>query len=255
MCPSAVRDQTRRVDTTTPEIDIHRARPAAEVKGGIIVIHEIWGLVDHIKEVADRFAAEGYLAYAPDILSRAGITPEAGAELMELMQHPDESVRQAAQPTFRERMAPARDPEYGRWATEALRSVLNELADELAADPGADGRLGVTGFCFGGSYAFALAAADQRIHAAVPFYGSPPDLDAAQRIGCPVLAFYGDQDERLMADLPEVTEQLTGAGVDFTAQVYPGAGHAFFNDTGARYDEQAAGDAWRRTLDFFAANL
>lgn len=233
------------------EIDVHRAIPNGEVKGGLILIHEIWGLVEHIKDVADRFAAEGYVTFAPDILSRAGLTPKAGAELQALLSDPDEEKRLAAQPLLRERTAPARDPEYGAWAIRTLRGVV----DELAAQPGVDGRLAVLGFCFGGTYSFALAAADQRIKASVPFYGAPPDLTRVGDIVCPVLAFYGDQDERLITGLPEVQAAMRDAGVDFTAQVYEGAGHAFFNDTGRQYDERAAQDAWRRTLDFLAGSL
>lgn len=236
---------------TGSEVDVYKAVPQGDVKGGLIVIHEIWGLVDHIKDVADRFAREGYVAYAPDILSRAGITPEAGKELLELLQNPDENARVAAQPSFRERMAPAHDPAYGAWALQALAKVV----DDLAAHPGVDGRIGVVGFCFGGSYSFGLAATDDRIRAAVPFYGAPPDQISVKNISCPVLAIYGETDERLMSGLPEVTKRLQEAGVDFTSKVYPDAGHAFFNDTSPRYQARAAADAWTTTLDFFARNL
>jgi carboxymethylenebutenolidase len=232
-------------------IDVYKAVPDGEIKGGLIIIHEIWGLADHIKTVAERFAVEGYLAYAPDILSKAGITPAAGRELMEIMENPDEQARLAAQPTFRERMAPAHDPEYGAWAVAALKGVV----DDLAAQPGVDGRIGAVGFCFGGSYAFALAASDERIRAAVPFYGSPPEQIAMKGIGCPVLAIYGEQDERLISGLPDLTRLLEEAGVDFTSKVYPDAGHAFFNDTASHYQPAAAADAWMSTLDFLGRHL
>lgn len=236
---------------TGSEVDVYKAVPTGEIKGGLIVIHEIWGLVDHIKEVADRFAAVGYVTYAPDILSKAGITPQAGKELMELTHNPDEKVRVAAQPTFRERMAPARDPAYGAWALQALKRVV----DDLAAEPGVEGRIGVVGFCFGGSYSFGLAAIDDRIRASVPFYGAPPAQVAVENISCPVLAIYGETDERLISGLPEVTRQMQEAGVDFTSKVYPDAGHAFFNDTGSNYQPEAAADAWTITLDFLDRNL
>ncbi|MBO0811358.1 MAG: dienelactone hydrolase family protein [Microlunatus sp.] len=236
---------------TGSEIDIYKAVPTGQVKGGLIVIHEIWGLVDHIRAVADRFADAGYIAYAPDILSKAGITPQAGKELQELTQHPDEKVRVAAQPTFRQRMAPAHDPGYGAWALGALSKVI----DDLAVRPGVDGRIGVVGFCFGGSYSFGLAATDDRICAAVPFYGAPPDQVSVADIGCPVLAIYGEQDERLITGLPDVAKAMQEAGVDFTSKVYPDAGHAFFNDTSSHYQPAAAADAWTITLDFIARNL
>lgn len=242
---------TAAANGTADDIEIYRAVPEGEIRGGLVLIHEIWGLVDHIKEVADRFAAEGYLTFAPDILSKAGITPEAGRELLELVQNPDEKVRVAAQPLMRERTAPAHDPAYGAWAVSALQGVV----DELAAQPGVDGRIAVLGFCFGGSYSFALAAADRRIRAAVPFYGAPPDPEKIPDISCPVLAIYGEDDERLMSGLPEVTERMREADIDFTVKVYEGAGHAFFNDTGSRYDPEAAADAWRLSLDFLKQHL
>lgn len=233
------------------EIEVFKAIPTGEIKGGLVLIHEIWGLVDHIRDVAGRFAAEGYLTYAPDLLSKAGMTPKIGQELIELSKDPDEEKRVTAQPLMREKAGPAFDPEYAGWAVEALRSVV----DDLAAQPGVDDRLAVLGFCFGGTYSFALAATDDRIKAAVPFYGAPADLTKVSSIGCPVLALYGDQDERLMTGLSDVEAAMKGAGVDFTSKVYPGAAHAFFNDAGPRYDEAAARDAWRLSLDFLERSL
>ena len=144
--------------------DVYRAEPVGELRGALIVIHEIWGLVDHIKRVADRYAAEGYLVIAPDILSRGGITPEVGLEIATLMAGAEED-RTKAQPLMREKMAPVNVPEYAAWAVGALKSVV----DYLEVQPEVDGRIGVLGFCFGGSYSFALAAADRRIRGAVPF--------------------------------------------------------------------------------------
>jgi carboxymethylenebutenolidase len=153
---------------------------------------------------------------------------------------------------MREKMAPIQEPAYGQWAVKGLRACV----DHLASQPGASTGIGVLGFCFGGSYSFAVAAADSRIRAAVPFYGQPPETSETATICCPVLAFYGDQDERLMEGLPAVTSAMAEAGIDFTAQVYPGVGHAFFNDTNpATYDEAAAADAWRRTLSFLELSL
>ena len=122
------------------------------------------------------------------------------------------------QPVMREKMAPMQDPGYGQWAV----GRLSRTVDHLAAYDGVGDRLGVMGFCFGGSYSFALAAADARIKVAIPFYGSPPDQSSLAAIGGPVLAFYGETDERLITGLPAVREQMAAAGVDFTAQVYPG---------------------------------
>jgi carboxymethylenebutenolidase len=232
-------------------LDVYRAEPVGELRGALIVIHEIWGLVDHIKNVADRYAAEGYLVIAPDILSHGGITPQVGLEIATLMAGSEED-RTKAQPLLHEKMAPVNVPEYAAWAVGALKSVV----DYLEAQPDVDGRIGVLGFCFGGSYSFALAAADRRIRGAVPFYGSPPATAELAHLDCPVLALYGEQDERLITGLPEVTARMHDAGVQFEPYVYPDAGHAFFNDTNKHaYRPDVAADAWARSLEFLRETL
>lgn len=232
---------------------VYRSIPpgATPVRGGLVVIHEIWGLVPHIKEVADRFAAQGYVVYAPDILSHGGVTPAVGAELERLRESTDPAEQHRLQPLMREAMTTARQPEYASWAIAALRQVVTALESE----PGVDSRIGVIGFCFGGTFTFALAAADSRIRIAFPFYGSPPDGSVAS-IACPVRAFYGGQDERLMAALPELRERMAAAGIDFTAQVYPNAQHAFFNETNTHaYNAAAAADAWQQVLGYLASEF
>jgi len=233
-------------------VTVYRAAPIVPPRGAVIVIHEIWGLVPHIRDVADRFAAEGWLTIAPDILSDAGITPEVGLELETLMRNPDEAIRTAAQPILRDKLSTSRSPEFAATAVAKLRRVV----DALVAEPGVDGRIGVTGYCFGGHYSFELAVADDRVKAAVPYYGSPPPLDEVGRIACPVLALYGEIDPPLMESLPALRAAMVAAKVDFTDHVYPGAKHAFFNDTSASvYDPDSAADAWRRTLTFFTEHL
>ncbi len=240
------------IEVPGSELTAYRADPPGEPKGALIVLHEIWGLVDHIRDVADRFAAEGYLVLAPDILSGAGVTPSVGQELHDLAMNPDEAVRTAAQPLLREKLTASREPEYGAWAVGQLRKVV----DHLEAQPGVDGRIAVTGFCFGGSYSFALAATEPRIRAAAPFYGAPPESADIASIACPVHAFYGGLDERLMESLPAVSTAMADAGVDFETTVYQGARHAFFNDTNTTtYDPDAASDAWSRVLAFLGSRL
>jgi carboxymethylenebutenolidase len=229
--------------------DVHTATPPAgtPVKGGLIVIHEIWGLVDHIRDVADRFAREGWVVAAPDILSRAGMTPNLGEQLSAIRAGDDDDAKNAAQTRMREAAAPMRSPEYAVWAVGALQEVL----DWLDAQPGTAGHLAVTGFCFGGTYSFALAAADTRIRAAVPFYGAPPESTELPSIGAPILAFYGDEDERLITGLPEVSREMADAGVHFSPTVFQGTGHAFFNDTNPHaYHADYAAQAWQATLRF-----
>ncbi|RNE66478.1 dienelactone hydrolase family protein [Cryobacterium tepidiphilum] len=240
------------IDLPGGAVSAYLCEPTGPARGGVVLIHEIWGLVDHITDVADRLAAEGYITIAPDLLGPVGIPAELGTELQSIMFNPDPAVRSAGQPLLRERMAPIHAPDFARFALDALHACV----DHLAARPEVAERIAVTGFCFGGSYSFALAAADPRIVAAAPFYGSPPALDAVGDITASVYAFYGGTDERLMRSLPEVTAAMTDAGVDLTAQVYPGAGHAFFNDTNPQtYDPAAAADAWARLLAFLEWSL
>jgi len=229
----------------------YRAEPVGPPRGGLIVIHEIWGLVEHITNVADRFAAEGYLVVAPDILSVIGMEPALGQELHRAMFSPDEATRLAAQPRLRDALSPMRSPEFSAGAVASLIKAV----DYLEAQPGVNGRVAVTGFCFGGTYSFALVAADPRVRAAVPWYGTAPDAAAVARITCPVFAIYGSIDEALMTALPEVETTMAAAGVDFTAKVYEGAKHAFFNDTGANFDADAAADAWPLALGFLQKSL
>lgn len=228
------------------------AEPRGEVRGAVVVIHEIWGLVEHITGIADRFAAEGYLAIAPDLLSEIGIEANIGLELQEIMFNADPAVRSAGQPRLRDALAPLTTPEYSAWALASLRRTV----DELVARPVVDGRIAVVGFCFGGSHSFALAAADARIRAAVPFYGSAPNKAAIAGIGCPILAFYGDGDSTLIDALPTLTAQMAAAGVNFTPTVFSGVGHAFFNDTNpVTYNAEVATVAWEQTLAFLRRTL
>jgi len=240
------------IQLTAPDgtdFDVYVARPQADdakVVGGLVLIHEIWGLVAHIRDVADRFAAEGWLVAAPDILSKAGVGPHLGEELFGQMNSPDEAVRTAAQPRLRDALSEMRAPGYAEWAVPALKTVV----DWLEHQPAVDRRIAVTGFCFGGTYAFALAASDDRIGAAVPFYGTAPAPDRIAQIQAPVLALYGELDPTLVDALPGVRQAMADAGVDFEAVVYPGAQHAFFNDTGSRYSAAHAMEAWARVLEF-----
>ncbi len=237
------------------DLTAYRADPPAGAggpRGAVIVIEEIWGLVDHVKDVADRVAAQGYVAVAPDLLGHVGLTPEVGERLFALMFNGTEADRLAAQPEMRAATSPSRQPEFAEWAVPALRAVVDDLADE----PGVHGRVAVMGFCFGGTYTYALAAAEPRLRAAIPFYGHFPESADPASIACPILAFYGEQDHGSTDSVPELEALMTRAGVDFTARVYHGVGHAFFNDTSpSRYNAEVAADAWERVLAFLDAHL
>ncbi|MDQ0827035.1 carboxymethylenebutenolidase [Arthrobacter sp. B2I5] len=232
-------------------VQAYVSEPAGTPKGGLVVVHEVWGLVRHTKDVADRFAAEGYVAVAPDLLSGAGGVPDLSGELQEAAFDPQQ--RSNAQPRLRKHMAPMRSPEYAKHAVAALRVCF----DHLEGVPGLAGRVAAMGFCLGGTYTFSLAVAEPRLRAAVPFYGHAEFKDAELRaINCPVLSFYGEQDSALMEELPGLKHRMRAAGVDFEAVVYPGTGHAFFNDTNRyTYNAEAAEDSWRRTLAFLERSL
>jgi carboxymethylenebutenolidase len=211
---------------------------------GLIVIEEIWGVNDHVRSVADRFAAEGFSVLSPELLP-AGLlemlTPELQKDLF------NAEKRHEAQPKLREAMQPIQQPEYASGTVATLKACV----DYLLADEHVNGEVSVLGFCFGGSYSFHLAANDDRIKVAIPFYGQAPSEEEIPNIKCPVLAFYGDQDANLMESLPKLKENMEKNGKDFEAVVYPNVGHAFFNDTNAHaYDATSAKDAWDKTLAF-----
>lgn len=230
---------------STPPIPAYLAQPPGEAKGGVIVIHEVWGLADHIKAVAERVAEAGYIALAPDLLSIAHVDTDRLSGFQEALFDP--ARRNAIQPKMRELMAPVQNPAF---ATTTV-SRLKQCFDYLYELPAAKRRVAVLGFCFGGTYSFSLAMAEPQLKLAIPFYGHcDATADELNRIKCPVRAFYGEQDERLVSQLPELTERMEQAGVDFQYKVYPGSGHAFFNDTNRfTYNAAAARDAWRITLE------
>lgn len=240
-----------RVGNRETAVDAYLAEPSGAVKGAVIVVHEVWGLVEHTKDVAERFAAAGYVALAPSLLAGSGMTPEVAADLQEKLSDPEQ--RSAAQPKLREMMAPLHSPEFGARTTAALRGCFEHLYDL----PPVRGRVAVVGFCLGGTYSFSLAVHEPRLRAAVPFYGHADfSVEELSRINCPVLAFYGQEDEGLVSKLPELEQKMDKAGVQFAAVVYPGTGHAFFNDTNKmRYSKEASADAWTRTLDFLVRSF
>lgn len=226
------------------------AKPTGQAKGGVIVIHEVWALNDHTKSVADRFAAEGYIALAPDLLSETEIAKHAAILQLDLF-NPEK--RNEAQPKLRKIMAPMQAPGFAEKTLSKVKLCFNYLYDL----PEVDRKVAVSGFCFGGSYSYTLATNEPRLKAALPFYGhAPTELDELKKITCPILAFYGKKDEGLMGELPELKALMKQAGVAYTAVTYPDCGHAFFNDTNKfAYNKAAATDAWQRTLAFLNSAL
>ncbi len=204
-------------------------RPAAAgTYPAVIVIQEWWGLNDHIKDVASRFAREGYVAIAPDLYSRLGnkvtADPNEAGQLMMSLQKAD-----------------------------GLADLLAVVAD-LKQTAGVNAqRIGVTGYCMGGSYTILLACSSAAIKAAAAFYGEVPDDATLRQLQCPLLYVYGTEDGWIQrADVDRLGETLGNAGKTADVQIYPGAPHAFFNDTRPDvYRQSEATDAWGRTLRLF----
>lgn len=211
------------------------ARPVKAGKyPGIIVIHENQGLTDHIRDIARRLAKAGYVALAPDFLSRQGGTVKAnptGGGLSNIRElAPWQTV--------------AEDVESGY-------KYLNVLPD-VRADKQA-----LIGFCWGGEMTFAAATKIKTLDATIVFYGrSPSPLDLVKDIQAPVMAHYGEKDEGVNKGIDETVTAMKKYNKVYDYKIYPGAQHAFNNDANpSRYHAQAAKEAWDRTLSFLKKTL
>ncbi|HKK42364.1 MAG TPA: dienelactone hydrolase family protein [Bacteroidales bacterium] len=215
----------------TGQVRAYLAHPAEEKKfPAVLVIHEIWGLNDHILDVTRRFAREGFLAMAPDALSPEGGTPQNDQQkAVSLMR----SLNQG-------------------------QTVKNFVAavEFLKTNPLSTGKVGCTGFCWGGGMTNQVAVNCPDLDAAVPYYGMQPSAEDVEKIKAPIMAHYGATDERIDAGIPAFEEALKKYHKEYKIYIYEGAGHAFNNDTSKeRYNEKAAKLAWKRTIDFFKEKL
>lgn len=229
---------------TANDVSAYLARPDGEVKAGVLVIHEVWGLTDHIKSVADRLASEGYLALTPDLLAGSGVDFSGTKELQEVMFDPER--RNEAQPKLRAMMAPMQKPEFSKVTAASTKKCFDYLYDL----PESKHSVAVIGFCFGGSYSFTLAAQEPRLKLSMPFYGHCDfSSDELAQIACPVRAFYGENDEGLSGQMQELPAKMSEAKADFEQRIYDDCGHAFFNDTNKfAYNQVAASNAWDTVL-------
>ncbi len=203
---------------------------AADTEGGVLVIHENRGLNDHIRNVAGRFAAIGYGALAIDLLSEEGGTDSLGGDA--------------------EAMAALDKMSDERFVAD-MRAGLDEIERRVS-----NGKLGAVGFCFGGAMVWMLVASgDERLAAAAPFYGKVPDDPDFSDSKAAVLAIYGGLDTRVNATRDAAEAALKEAGLTYRIATFEGADHAFFNDTGMRYNAEAANDAWTRVQEWFGTHL
>jgi carboxymethylenebutenolidase len=244
------------------------ARPSGEARApAVIVIHEIWGLAPHIEDVARRFAREGYAALAPDLYSRGGLPVEMSeiAAAMSFMQtlRPEARADPAAVQSRLSELPEADRASIARTMQWLQKRDLSQSVIDLQAalrwlsqQPTVNARrIGSLGFCMGGGLSARLAASGAPLAACVIFYGESPAVDQVANIRCPVLGLYGAEDRRITDGVPSFGEAMRAAGKAFEYHVYPGAPHAFFNDTRATYRPEAARDAWDRVLRFFDEGL
>lgn len=204
---------------------------AADPRGAVLVVHENRGLTDHIRSVAGRLATTGYSALAIDLLSEEGGT--------------------ASLPGEAEVSAALNDAPDSRFVAD-MKAGVDELARRTPK-----AKIGATGFCFGGGMVWTLlASGEPRLAAAAPFYGPLPEgADFAGSANAAVLAFYGEQDERVNASRDAAQAALDKAGLTHKIVTFPGAGHAFFNDTGQRYNPTAASSAYKQLTEWFGQHL
>jgi carboxymethylenebutenolidase len=211
------------------------SRPSAAGKyPAIVIISDNQGLGDHFRDVARRYAKEGYVALVPDVFSRHGGTAKV-------------NPKGTGVSNYRE-LAPQ----------EALTEDIDAGFTYLKSLPEVRGdRLGVMGFCWGGDRAFGAATQVRGLRALVVFYGeSPQPLDLVKNLEASVLAHYAEKDPRVTNGVAATEEAMKKYGKSYTYKIYPGAGHAFFHDARPdRYNAEAAKEAWGRTLEFFKKNL
>jgi carboxymethylenebutenolidase len=210
-------------DTVTAYLSYPERRDAAPA---VIVIHEIFGVSDFIRQTTERLARDGFVAIAPDLLSRRGGTPAAG-----------DSAR---------RWISGLHPDTVTMDLDATAGFLKTVKAARAE------RLGIIGFCWGGGQSFRYATNNAGLRAYVVCYGPAPNAGDVSRIQAKGLGVYAENDARINAGLPDVTAALRQAGKDFDFAIYPRVGHGFLR---TRTDSAVADSAWGTVVRFFKAQL
>lgn len=238
----------------------------------VIVIQEIWGVDDHIQDVAKRFAQAGYLAFAPDLYARHGERIEDlraerveevkafldslphtawtnAEERKKALQKLDEGKQTRISKTFERMFGGMHSDDY----IQQLLVTSRYLREECEASKGQG--VASVGFCMGGGLSALLACRDSQLKGAVIFYGTAPSEEELEHINCPVYGFYGELDKRITDHVPRFAELMKQKGKTFDYQIYKDTHHAFFNDTRSSYNVASARDAYRRVLQFFYKTL
>ncbi|MDR2911547.1 MAG: dienelactone hydrolase family protein [Bacteroidales bacterium] len=196
----------------------------------VLVIHENRGLQPHIQDVAKRFAKEGFLSLAPDALTPVGGTPDNDQTL---------AVQR-----------------IGSLNSEDTINNFIAAVKYLKTNPLSTGKVGCTGFCWGGAMTNNVAVNSPELDAAVPYYGRQPAGEDVAKINAPVMAHYAENDAGINAGIAAFEEELKKQRKDYQIFIYPGTSHAFNNDTNKeRYNAEAAKLAWGRTVSFFKEKL
>lgn len=194
----------------------------------VVVVHENRGLNPYIEDVARRLAKDGFMALAPDGLTSVGGYPGNDAEGRELQRTVDRTK---------------------------LMNDFFAAVEYLMDHEGSTGKVGITGFCYGGGVANAAAVAYPELGAAVPYYGRQAAAEDVPKIQAPLLLHYGELDERVNAGWPAYEAALKEHSKDYEAYIYEGANHGFHNDSTPRYDEAQAKLSWDRTIAHFKKHL
>ena len=232
--PSDERIRTRYEGVPSPQghgtVRGYLARPANTTARlpAVLVVHENRGLSPHIEDIARRLALEGFLAFAPDALSSLGGYPG------------DEDK--------------ARDM-FGKLDGAKMLNDFQAAARALLTHAESNGKVGVVGFCYGGTVANLLATQMPELLAAVPFYGGQPPAQEVAKIKAALLIHYAGADERVNSGWPKYEAALKAAGASYEAHIYAGVQHGFNNDTTPRFDADSAKLAWQRTITFFKTKL
>ena len=237
---------------------------------GIVLIHEIFGLDNHIKDVTERLAGEGYAVLAPDLFSSERfsriLTKEAIGKAMNFMmsipvdKQRDEIYRNEAMAKLSESDRKAISEVYNTLFVNRPKDVftryLSDAVDFLIKHNKVNGRIGSVGFCFGGGMSISLGCTG-KVDATAIFYGENPEpISMLRNVKNAVLGIYGMEDTRITSKVHELVKELVDAKKSVTIKVYNGAYHAFFNDTRPQiYNDAAAKDAWRMLLSFYKENL
>ncbi|HVB12385.1 MAG TPA: dienelactone hydrolase family protein [Nitrososphaerales archaeon] len=211
-------------------VQIYLSRPTVPDKRPvIIVVHEWWGLNDNIRSIADRYASLGYVALAPDLFG--GVIPNDRVEAAKQAENVSPDI-----------------------SAKILKSVLDYATMRDFTNPS---KIGMHGFCFGGTHAFNFICGSKKIAAATIFYASVlPKPEKLSNITAPLLIVYGDKDNAVKVDrVRELENTLKKLKKNVQFEIYAGAGHAFCNESNSNYNKEAATDAWEKTIKFFGTYI